>query len=405
VAVPTTTYPGKIIFFVLLALVFSLGFYRPQPQYGLSTAEAEALWVVRDDIDWEATPRGLLRGVRADANQLLERIREQPQPPLYFAMLDAWTLVAGESVYAVRWLSLLLTLAAVAVMVAALRQLDWFIVALVGFGLSVYPAQTAYTTPLLLLLSALSTWALITWSQTRRPRDGLLYALSLAAVLYTHHIAAPFVALQFVLVLRADSFLRPWIVAVVGAGVLFAPWLLFFQSRQLDPLLTAAGWQQSLIALAVAAIPLLVMLVGQIARLNLHPEATSQRRRLVMIALVVIAAGGGVLLGLRAVTARPDWPRFIQTVNVARDDLDATVYALPPRHALWHYDRLPDTRWRYGVMVDVGWRDQTPEMLDDVFDRLGDQPIWLLTSTDYGILDTDNPLITADDLHLTPYTP
>jgi hypothetical protein len=388
VAVPTTAYPGKIIGFALLALVFVVGFYRPQPHNGLTTTEAEALWVVRDDVDWEITPRGVLRGMRADATQLLERIRQQPQPPLYFALLDGWTLLVGESVYAVRWLSMLLSLGAVAVMVAAWRRVDWLIVALIGFGLSIYAAQTIYTTSLVLMLAAICTWLLL------RQRV-LLYAIALAALLYTHHIAAPFVALQFLLVMREPRIWRQWGLTVIAAGVIFAPWLLLFQSRDLDPLLTVDGWTQSAIALSVAAVP---VLIGSYT-------ITRKNVRLVVALSGAVIVLAGAFISVRAINNRPDWPRFITTVNIAREDLDATLYAIPPRHPLWHYDGLADTRWRYGIMIDLGWRDQTPAMLADVQARLGDQTVWLLARQDFNLLPAENVTVTTAELQLSRQTP
>src|SRR5215207_3887892 len=75
---------------ILLLLAFLIASWHLQ---------RESLW---DDEGWS------LWAVQADSPvETLSRVQSDVHPPLYFVLLDGWVALAGESVYAVRFLSLL----------------------------------------------------------------------------------------------------------------------------------------------------------------------------------------------------------------------------------------------------------------------------------------------------------
>src|SRR5688572_14329457 len=86
--------------------------------------EGWTAWTIRDeprDIDsW----RDAIRFVRASIFTTFERVRSDVHPPLYFLLLDGWSLVAGESQFALRLPSVFMGTLALAGMYAVAAQ--WF---------------------------------------------------------------------------------------------------------------------------------------------------------------------------------------------------------------------------------------------------------------------------------------
>jgi hypothetical protein len=340
-------YAGLLVVIVAVLL-------NPTPQYGLNQQEATAYWVIRDNVDYGESPGALLRGLRANATQLIDRIRQQAQPPLYFILLDGWSLAGSESPQVGRWLSTLLVLLGISASVSASRRSSPLMATILAALVLFYPAVTAYTHALIVALVGLSTLWLVLWARTRRRRYGVLYALALAATLYTHHIAAPLVAWQFLYVVSQRGLWRRWIVAVIAAGLSFMPYLLVLQSWDLQ--LTAAFWRGTGIALGLMLVPM--MLVWGMAILSRARRAVQPAtRHLAFPAILSVVFIASTVLNIALLADHTDWRDLINTLEDDRDPLVPLLIDLDDRHPLWHYDRLPGTVWRYGLTLDVGWRD------------------------------------------------
>lgn len=208
----------------------------------LSDLRRESLW---NDEAWTAW------AVRSPyVRDTLERVQADVHPPLYFMLIDGWTQVMGESVFALRVPSALLGLlglAATYAVGAALfdRPTGLIAVVLMGTaGLYVYYTREARMYTVLLSLSALSMLCYLRWRRRFTLWRGLAYALSMAALLYTHYAGALLIGthlLHGVIVGLADlrrgkslHGFRQYILMLLPyalALVLFAPWLPTFLSQ------------------------------------------------------------------------------------------------------------------------------------------------------------------------------
>ncbi len=136
--------------------------------------------------------------------ETLARVRDDVHPPLYFLLLDGWTLAAGESVYALRLPSAWFALIALAAVYAIGRRCFGGAAGLIALALLatasffVYYAREARMYSLLLALSTLALWAYVRWRDQPTPRRALAYAALLAALLYTHYAGALVVAAQVI---------------------------------------------------------------------------------------------------------------------------------------------------------------------------------------------------------------
>ncbi|MBC7815108.1 MAG: glycosyltransferase family 39 protein, partial [Burkholderiales bacterium] len=156
--------------------------------------ERESLWY---DEAWS------MWAVRGDRlTDTLTRVREDVHPPLYFLLLDGWTLpmVAGESAYAVRLLSTLFGMIGLAATYAVGKRLFdrrtalTALILLATASFFVYYNREVRMYSLVLALAALSTWLYLRWLDTPAGaptwRRGLIYGLCMAALLYTHYDGA-----------------------------------------------------------------------------------------------------------------------------------------------------------------------------------------------------------------------
>jgi mannosyltransferase len=173
-------------------------------------------------------------------------------PPLYYLLLNVWMGVFGSSPTATHALSLtFFALAVPAAVWAAWRPfgpmaglLAGALVALDPF--TVYYADDTRMYTLVLLLAVLATGSFVRAFVLRRRRHVGIFAVLLAALMYTHNWALFYAAatgLAFLGLLAAGpdrrGLLRDGALAFGGAALLFAPWLptLAFQAAH-----TGAPW-------------------------------------------------------------------------------------------------------------------------------------------------------------------
>jgi len=167
--------------------------------------------------------------------QQAERTAYDTNPPLYYALLHFWRLVVGESEYAVRLLSVLGGVVAVAATHRLARECRQTTAGLIAAALvAVSPfmvhwsQQTrmySWTTALGLLSTAL---ALRLW---RANRGGPGYVMVTLALLHSHTLAVLFPLLQNLMWLLQRRSARRWLAFQAVTALGMVPWLLAFLSR------------------------------------------------------------------------------------------------------------------------------------------------------------------------------
>ena len=160
----------------------------------------------------------------------------EPHPPLYYAVLHAWMAIAGDSEFALRFLSAAAGILAVALIFAFVRQLFGCSAAFAAATfMAINPFQIWYaqTSRMYAISTALALLAtLLLWAGLRRNRwwHWVLYSLLTAAHLYLHYYALLILLAQGIWVLAAER--HRWrrvvnfISAAGGAALLFSPWLI-----------------------------------------------------------------------------------------------------------------------------------------------------------------------------------
>lgn len=199
--------------------------------------EAFTLWFIHDD---GRAPDGIsetIQYVRASLTNALARVRADVHPPLYFLALDVWSLLTGRSVFAIRLLSTIFAIIALAALYAVGRRLfdrQTALLAIVLLGTAsffVYYTREARMYTLLAALATLLIWACLRWQQRPTLWRGFVFGLLAAALLYTHYYGALLV-LAIVLHWLIANFAsgRPGLTQRIGmpmgwALLLYLPWL------------------------------------------------------------------------------------------------------------------------------------------------------------------------------------
>ena len=190
------------------------------------------------------------RGIAVhDVGEIPGLLRLDGSPPLYYVLLHGWIAAFGESESALRSLSLLASLLTIpaalwAGTAAAGRTAGWVAAALAAFNpfLTLY-GQEARMYALVALLSVLACGSFVRGFVDGSRRHQALFAVELAALLYTHAWAI-FLALGFAVAaavaMRGRA--REAVLPFAAAAVAFVPWLptLVDQARH-----TGAPWSKT----------------------------------------------------------------------------------------------------------------------------------------------------------------
>lgn len=386
----------------LLLIAFALFF--PDDSAGLSVSEARALWVARDYVSLDAAPADALRALRTNLTDVLERVRTDAQPPLYFVFLHGWIIVAGESIIGARLFGVLCALLALALTFGARRisagKIDSRVI-IISIALYLAVTVQGYVYPFLLLLAAGALFALLRWRTAPSVPRAMIYTLTLTAVLYTYHIAAPFVILHGLYLLRKTSrrVIAGWLMSVLAAAILFAPWLVLLQPRDLDLLLTAEAWRATFTALVAVAMPSVALLLARLTD-ALNVDHTSDPAAVRMAGALGISTALLVVGGL-VQPDRVDWGETINALNEKRDFGDLLLIGYAPWHPLAHYDRLPETPIRAGISVDFGWREFDVDEIDAIIAALDtDHPVWLFAVED---VNSEQVAVALSAIHQVSY--
>jgi hypothetical protein len=342
----------------------------------MSHDEATALWVVHDFDDvFGVAPRDAVTNAVSNVRDWAHRVQEQPQPPLYFFLLDGWTTVFGDSLVSARTLSFMLALIAIAVVAIAGKKRALWLVAANAFAL---PAAEIYLYSLLLLLSALSYLAFNRWRSKPRYINSILYIVTLILLWYTS-FAALIVIVIHAAILYASNRKMPvkWLIIVALSTVIFLPYLALFLSvdRIGDHILSAI-----ILPSIVAALPYLVLRLGNTSPLQTLENRAQSPYALAAFALTV--AGVLIIAALLIQSVKTDWRAAIDRLNADRQPLDPTLLNIPPTHPLAYF-QAQDGDLQRGISVDVGWDYHTPETIQTVIDAVNGAPsIWTILLED-----------------------
>ncbi len=181
-----------------------------------------------------------------DPIQIIGLTAQDVHPPLYYLLLHAW-LVFGQDEFALRLLSALASTLTVPVIYSwghelfrehwgerRARQIGLLAATLFVFApFQLAYAQEARMYSLFVLLCTTSSWLLVRARRSDHPRAWILYALVIAAALYTDYFAVFVIAAHGLwLWLHAPgqltAALKHWAAAMLLCLILFAPWLLTF---------------------------------------------------------------------------------------------------------------------------------------------------------------------------------
>lgn len=249
--------------------------------------------------------------------QIPSLLRQDGSPPLYYLLLHLWMSLRGRGEAATHQLSLLFSLLSIPTAYWAGSSLGdrrtgltcAFLAALVPF-LSVYGEETRMYS-LVALESIVVAAAFVHAFLLRRRRHLALFAVALAAVLYTHNwglfLALACLATVAWLALRAPAeerrpLLRDAALGFGGVALLFAAWLptLVYQARH-----TGAPWDlppvlwsltqgaYSIVGGRGAAVAILLAAGSGLLALG---AAGAPGRRLALMAVTLLALGVGTLL-------------------------------------------------------------------------------------------------------------
>ena len=166
-----------------------------------------------------------------------------PHSPLHYLLLNSWVNLAGDTEFAMRWLSLLPGIFLIPLLYRlGVEMIDRRVGILAAFIAAISPSliwlaqdvRNQYT--LAILFTALATWLLVNNCKPEPNRSAMraaslwgLYALAGALAMYSHYFAlfalmAHGLFIWFVPERRRN--LLPWIVSGLTAALLFLPWLL-----------------------------------------------------------------------------------------------------------------------------------------------------------------------------------
>ncbi|AGP43381.1 hypothetical protein SOD10_39500 [Serratia plymuthica] len=179
---------------------------------------------------------------RYDVSALLYHASFDVHPPLYYLLLRGWMLLFGDSILAVRSLSLLFGVITVALAIKLTRKVANERAALLAGSLmammpmAVRYSQEARMYALMGMLTIAATLALVMWLKAPANRRYLaVYALLMTLSFYTHYFTI-FALMTHWIVLLALSCRRDepqrylkqpaWWLANLAIGLAYIPWLL-----------------------------------------------------------------------------------------------------------------------------------------------------------------------------------
>jgi mannosyltransferase len=212
-----------ILLLTIILLAFALRVYRLGHQ-SLWDDEAKSVWV----SSWSVT-------------KILVEQSQHEHPPLHYLLLHCWMPLAGESEFAVRFVSLFFGLLSVPMIYKLGKALSTnhvfgllaaFVAAISPFWVYFSQETRMYTTATFFSLSAVYFFARI-FKDQRKLTSGIWlgYILTTACSLYSHYFALFAVVAENLFLIawwrRYRSLMKSWALAQIGVTLLFLPWLAF----------------------------------------------------------------------------------------------------------------------------------------------------------------------------------
>lgn len=398
-------------------------------------------WAIHNPERPEAGARAQVRYLREDFARVWENVRrDDVHPPLYYLGLNAWALLVGESVFALRTYSLLWGVLAVAAMVALGRALlGWQVglaagVLLLALGVFIYYAREARMYAQWLALLLLTLWACWRWLLRPTLWRGVVWGILGVLAFWTHLMTALFVPVLWGVALATSGgrnrhalLVVPVLLTLLGAGA----WLPFAGAQlaqrvgAADPLPSdmatlsallhqlsnsALVWGVALLAIAAAlaqprtrqaASVLLVFALVPVGVLFVANSQTPVLQLRYVLPLwgvwAIVVSLGLVVLLRRAVwlvvavlllamvqmqsfvwLPKPPYAALAQEIATLRHDLEPALVALLDSHPLRYHAR--DTGMLGGITVDISWQPLTPLERRALVDGLRHVPrLWLVT--------------------------
>jgi mannosyltransferase len=177
--------------------------------------------------------------------QLLDKSAVDTFPPLYYLMLHYWMLLFGDSEFSTRFMSLLLSMASIAMTYQLSKYLWQEKVALITaflLAISVFHieyAQEVRMYSLVSFLSVSSCYFFLKWKEKQNRKWMLLLFFINLLFLYAHILAVFFIAAQnmyyFILKDKGAITFKTWFIFQFLLLISFAPWIQMFLSQ-------AAAW-------------------------------------------------------------------------------------------------------------------------------------------------------------------
>lgn len=264
-------------------------------------------------------------------------LRQDGSPPLYYMLLHGWMQLAGDSVAATHWLSLITALVCVPVAFWAGttfgdRRLAWIFAGLVALNpfLTSYAQETRMYALVILLAIPCVTCFIHAYVYERGGGWRIGFGLSLAALLYTHNWAL-FLGVAFAIAAliglppagpRRRSYLRDVAVGFGIPAVLYLAWLPTFVFQALHtgapwatpPSLTTL-WQSPDRLLGGDAGTVAVLLAAGAGLVAIARDGGRDRR--VLVPTLVVLALGPIVVAWLASQASPAWASRYLAVAVA----------------------------------------------------------------------------------------
>ncbi len=221
VCAPPVAWPIRSTALAAILLAWLLGLWRLADQ---------SMWI----DEWFTT----LNSGKSWAEFLPSVLATERRPPLHFALLKVWSLVAGREELALRLFSVAMVVLSAALIYAVGRRLlqpqaaavAALLLAASPFWLLYGRMIRAYSQTMMLALAA----TLLLVIAGRRGRAWwAAYVLAAAALIYTDYSGLPILAAQGVYVVavwlgdrpRRWNPLGPWLLAMAAVGLLYVPWL------------------------------------------------------------------------------------------------------------------------------------------------------------------------------------
>lgn len=286
-------------------------------------------------------------------DQLIELTAVDAHPPLYYLYLKVWAGIFGWSELSLRASSAICGTLAVGVMALLLRRLFSAKVAIIALPfMSIAPFMLRYDYEirmyaLVLLVGVVATYVLVMARQSTSRYWWILYGVLVAIGMYVLYMSVVFWLAHVVWLLMQDKLSspmkmlrRPYIVAYIGAFLVFLPWLPTVVSQLLHSalppymaavtlreLLTVIGMTLSYTSFSRIGAWVSIAIVGWAVMFGIvyakvwRQSSKSAQRGLLLLSLCFVVG----IIFYAAISLPPNPPRFMERYAI---HISVYVYAL-----------------------------------------------------------------------------